>query len=67
MRSDILKRLETERLIIRRFTKDDWKDLHEYLSNEKVVEFEPYQVFDEKGSKEVAISIAGQFFFGQYV
>ena len=30
--------METERLIIRRFCPDDWQDLYEYLSDEKVVE-----------------------------
>ena len=34
---------ETERLILRRYTEADIEDLCEYLSNPKVVEFEPYQ------------------------
>ena len=34
--------METERLILRRFSCDDWKDMHEYLSSEKVVRYEPY-------------------------
>ena len=40
--------METERLIIRRFCPDDWQDLYEYLSEEKVVEFEPYSVFNKE-------------------
>lgn len=36
--------LETERLILRKFSCDDWKDLHEYLSQETVVKYEPYDV-----------------------
>ena len=37
--------LETPRLLIRRFTPDDWQDLYDYLSQEEVVRFEPYEVF----------------------
>ena len=36
-------RIETERLILRRYTIDDLQDLFEYLSDEKVVEYEPYK------------------------
>ena len=36
-----MPRLETERLIIRCFNRDDWKDLHEYLLQEIVVKYEP--------------------------
>ena len=46
--------LDTERLILRRFSYDDWKDIHEYLSDEKVVRFEPYEPFSEEESKEEA-------------
>lgn len=34
---------ETERLILRRYKKDDLQDLFEYLSDMKVVEYEPYK------------------------
>ena len=37
--------LETERLILRRFTCDDWRDLYEYLSLEEVVRYEPYELY----------------------
>lgn len=46
--------LETERLILRRFSPDDWKDLYEYLSDEKVVRYEPYGVFGEQESRREA-------------
>ena len=39
-----LMNLQTERLILRRFTHGDWMDLHEYLSDENVVKYEPYGV-----------------------
>jgi len=44
----------TQRLLIRRFTPDDWRDLHEYLSQPEVVRFEPYDAFTEKESKKEA-------------
>lgn len=40
---------ETERLILRRYKKEDVQDLFEYLSDEEVVKYEPYkpQTLDE--------------------
>lgn len=40
---------ETERLILRRYNKEDAQDLYEYLSDSEVVKYEPYkpQTFDE--------------------
>ncbi len=35
--------IETDRLVLRRFRKEDLRDLYEYLSDETVVRFEPYQ------------------------
>lgn len=53
----------TERLIIRRYKEDDWKDLHEYLSNEEVVKYEPYEVYTEEASKEEVINRSKSNFF----
>ena len=47
--------METKRLIIRRFTPDDWQDLHEYLSQPQTVEYEPYDIFTETASKKEAV------------
>ena len=55
--------LETERLIIRRFTAEDWEELYEYLSNEEAVKYEPYGVFTEEDCKEEAIRRAKKDFF----
>ncbi len=55
--------LETERLILRKFSGEDWKDLYEYLSQEKVVKYEPYDVFSEEKCKQEAIHRAEQDFF----
>lgn len=51
--------METERLILRRFQPEDWQDLHEYLSDEQVVKFEPYRPFTEEQSREEAERRAG--------
>ena len=50
---------ETDRLVIRNFCSDDWKDLYEYLSQEAVVKFEPYGVFTEDACKQEAINRSG--------
>lgn len=46
--------LETDRLIIRKFCGDDWCDLYEYLSQEAVVKYEPYDVLSKEDCKEEA-------------
>lgn len=43
---------ETQRLLIRRYTELDWKDLYEYLSDEEVVKFEPYEIVTLEQAKE---------------
>ena len=42
--------IETDRLILRRFCKEDLQDLYEYLSDEETVRFEPYHPMDMKAS-----------------
>ncbi len=56
--------LETDRILIRRFKKSDWKDLYEYLSDPEVVFFEPYDAFTpEEAKKEAAKRAASDSFF----
>jgi len=43
---------ETERLILRRYQKEDLPDLFEYLSDREVVEYEPYQPLTLDEAKE---------------
>lgn len=50
-----MKDLKTERLRIRGFCAEDWKDLYEYLSDERVVKYEPYGAFTEEESRLEAI------------
>ena len=35
--------LETDRLILRRYRREDLQDFYEYLSDEDVVRYEPYK------------------------
>jgi len=51
--------METERLILRRFTPNDWQDLYEYLSQEETVKYEPYDVFAEEAAKREAVRRSG--------
>lgn len=46
--------LETDRLVLRRFTGADWRDLYEYLSNPSVVFYEPYEVFSKEDCQREA-------------
>jgi RimJ/RimL family protein N-acetyltransferase len=52
--------LETERLLLRKFSCDDWQDLFEYLSLEAVVKYEPYDVFTEEACKQEAANRSKQ-------
>jgi RimJ/RimL family protein N-acetyltransferase len=47
--------VKTTRLTLRRFTTDDCRDLHEYLSQEETVKFEPYGVYTEEMARAEAI------------
>lgn len=44
--------IETERLILRRYKKEDLQDLFEYVSDTKVVEYEPYKPLTLNETKE---------------
>ncbi len=50
-----MRQLTTQRLLIRSFKESDWKDLYEYLSDERVIRYEPYEVFSEDQCKQEAI------------
>ena len=50
--SDIVDILQTKHLEIRRFMQEDWEDLHEYLSDENVVKYEPYGVLNKEECKK---------------
>lgn len=44
--------METERLILRRYEQEDLEDLYEYLSDEEVVEYEPYKTMSKAEVKD---------------
>jgi [ribosomal protein S5]-alanine N-acetyltransferase len=46
--------METERLMIRPFSEEDWRDLHEYLSQEQVLKYEPGNVSNEEDCRKIA-------------
>lgn len=59
-----MQQIETERLVIRRFKEEDWKDLYEYLSDEEVVRYEPYQTFSvEEAQREAKSRAESPHFF----
>ena len=47
--------IETERLIVRNFKGEDWRDLYEYLSLKEVLKYEPEAESDEEDCKNKAI------------
>ncbi len=49
-----MKIISTDRLMIRKFEETDWKDLYEYLSDEVVVKYEPYDVYSEEDARRDA-------------
>ena len=46
--------IETERLIVRRFVPEDWRDLYAYLSDERVVRYERYGPFSREAAQREA-------------
>lgn len=47
-----IARMETERLILRKYEEQDLKDLFEYLSDKEVVAFEPYEPMNPEEVKK---------------
>ncbi|AJA47077.1 N-acetyltransferase GCN5 [Clostridium pasteurianum DSM 525 = ATCC 6013] len=58
-----MNNIVTDRLIIIKFNEADWKDIYEYLSNETVVKYEPYNVYTESEARKEAINRAKSEFF----
>ncbi|MBP3941747.1 MAG: GNAT family N-acetyltransferase [Christensenellaceae bacterium] len=48
--------ITTERLCLRPFRHEDWRDLHEYLSDPETVRYEPYETHNEAQCKRIARS-----------
>ena len=52
--------LETDRLILRRYTYDDLSDLYEYLSDDEVVRFEPYKAMSLEETRIILSGVSEQ-------
>ncbi len=48
--------ITTNRLLLRSFQQEDGEDLYEYLSDPKVIAFEPYEVYTKEGAIKEALS-----------
>ncbi len=46
-----MNEIVTERLIIRNFKENDWEDILEYLSDEDVIKYSPYEKYNEEMAK----------------
>ncbi len=53
-----MEQINTKRLILRPFEESDWKDVYQYLSDEEVVFYEPYEVFTVKEAKACVLERA---------
>lgn len=58
-----MRTVETERLLVRNFKAEDWKDLKEYISNDDVFKFEPrWDLSNETCKKSVESFSKGDTF-----
>lgn len=49
-----MTKIETQRLVVRRFRPDDWQDLHAYLSLPETYEFEPGEPMGAEQARALA-------------
>jgi len=49
---------ESERLLLRTFKKEDWKDLQEYINDKEVLRFESNWDSSDEGCKKTTISLS---------
>jgi RimJ/RimL family protein N-acetyltransferase len=50
--------IETDRLLVRNFRAEDWKDLQEYLSREEVMRFESAWDTSDEGMRKAAVELS---------
>jgi RimJ/RimL family protein N-acetyltransferase len=50
--------IETDRLFVRNFKAEDWKDLQEYLSREEVMRFESAWDTSDEGMRKAAVELS---------
>ncbi|WP_428608146.1 GNAT family N-acetyltransferase [Sedimenticola sp.] len=61
MRWQIPERLETERLVLRTFEEEDWRDLHAYYSDPVCTQFTVGQPLTEGGTWRILASMIGHW------
>lgn len=52
--------IKTDRLVIRTFEPEDWKDVYEYTSNLNVMKYIPEGVFTEEDAKKFVMDNSGE-------
>lgn len=66
MKYKVPKRFETERLILRQFNDEDWKDLHEYYSSEEATRYTVGRAFSEGESWRIMSAMLGHWVLRGY-
>lgn len=66
MKFKVPKQFETERLILRQFQDEDWKDLHEYYSSEEATRYTVGRAFSEGESWRIMSAMLGHWVLRGY-
>ncbi|MCV6620910.1 MAG: GNAT family N-acetyltransferase [Cellvibrionaceae bacterium] len=66
MKFKVPEQLETERLILRQFQDEDWKDLHEYYSSEEATRYTVGRAFSEGESWRIMSAMLGHWVLRGY-
>jgi len=66
MKFKVPEQLETERLILRQFQDEDWKDLHHYYSSEEATRYTVGRAFSEGESWRIMSAMLGHWVLRGY-
>ena len=66
MKYKVPEQFETERLILRQFQDEDWKDLHEYYSSEEATRYTVGRAFSEGESWRIMSAMLGHWVLRGY-
>ncbi|WP_299773606.1 GNAT family N-acetyltransferase [uncultured Pseudoteredinibacter sp.] len=66
MKFKVPEQIETERLILRQFKDEDWKDLHEYYSSEEATRYTVGRAFSEGESWRIMSAMLGHWILRDY-
>ena len=56
----ITSKIETDRLYIRHFKKDDWRSVFSYMSDPNIIKHLPEDIFSENDAKEFIVKNMGK-------